>query len=502
MKCFIGIDIGTFDSKGILIDEKGTILASSNSPHEMEIPEPGYAEHDAEKIWWGDFCRISKDLLQKAKVNPEDIKGIGCSAIGPTCLPVDSANVPLRKAILYGVDVRAKKQIDELNNELGEKYVLKRYGNPITSQSIGPKILWLKENEPDIYEKTAKFLTASSYIVSKLTDKFVIDRYTAAYFTPMYNLESNDWDYEILPKFCRADQMAECRWSNEIAGVVTEKAAKETGFAVGTPVTVGTADAGADAIGAGAWNPGDLLTMFGSSLFMIHVLPELKTDARYWAGPYHFKDSYMIASGMSTTGTLTRWFRDNFASEYVKEEQAGGENAYTRLTRDIEGVPAGSNGLIVLPYFSGERTPINDPLAKGMIFGLNLNHTKNDIYQACLEGVAYGIAQHLDGYKEIGIKTKRIIAVGGGTKADKWMQIVADVTGMEIYIGGVYGACYGDALLAAYATGTFKSISELEELVHIEKKVVPDFERTKFYRPYIEKYKELYKVTKDIMHSM
>lgn len=502
MKYYMGIDIGSFESKGILMDEDGAIIASASESHVMETPKAGYAEHDAEQTWWREFCLISRALLTKSAVDPQDIKGVGCSAIGPCCLPVDAEGAPLRKAILYGVDVRAKEQIARLNQELGEAYILERYGNPITSQSIGPKILWIKENEPEIYEKTAKFITASTYLVQKLTGHYCIDHYTAAYFTPLYHLESGDWDTEHVEAFCRVDQLAECIWTNEIAGTVTRQAAAETGLAEGTPVTAGTADAAADAVGVGAFHAGDMLTMFGSSLYMIHVVDQLTTDRRYWAGPYLFEGSYMVASGMSTAGTLTRWFRDELAVEYQEEEKRGGKNAYDLLMESIAEVPPGSDGLIVLPYFSGERTPINDPEAKGMVFGLTLKHTRAHLYQACLEGIAYGMEQHLRGYREIGMETKRMIAVGGGTKTPKWMQIVANVAGQELLIGSTFGAAFGDALLAAYGTGALKSLKEIEARVTFQGHVEPDLEQTQQYSHYVDVYTKLYKCTKECMHEL
>ena len=502
MKYFMGIDIGTFESKGLLMNETGEIVIVQSTPHIMQTPHPGHAEHDAEETWWHDFCRLSNGLIAESGIDPKDIKGVGCSAIGPCCLPVDKDCRPLRKAILYGVDVRAKKQIEDLNRELGEDYVLQKYGNPITSQSVGPKILWIKENEPEVYEKAHKFITASTYLVAKLTGEYVIDNYTAAYFTPMYDLDNCDWDYENIGRFCRPDQLAKCMWTDEIAGTVTAKAAAETGLAEGTPVTAGTADASADAVGVGAFHPGDLLAMFGSSLYMIHVVPKLTTDKRYWAGPYLFKGTYMVASGMSTTGTLTRWFRDELAPDFVRKQEEEGVNAYTLLKDSIEDIKPGSDGLIVLPYLSGERTPINDPAAKGMIFGLTLQHTRAHLYQACLESIAYGIEQHLRGYAEIGMQTNRIIAVGGGTKAPKWMQIVSDVTGQKLMLGGVFGAAFGDAMLAALGTGAFAGVEDMERAVRFNGDINPDIDKKAFYASYVDKYIALYEKTKDIMHSL
>lgn len=502
MGYFLGIDIGTYAATGMLIDEEGKTVATHSVAHEMKSPKPGYAEHDADKDWWGGFCVISRALLDKARIKPAEILGVGASAIGPCCLPVDKDGKPLRQAILYGVDVRAEKQIKQLNDSMGEDYVLEKYGNPITSQSVGPKILWVKQNEPDVYSRAAKFVTASTFLAAKLTGEYVIDRYTAAYFTPMYNLETNDWDYDNLGQFCRGDQLARCCWADEVAGKVTAAAAAETGLAEGTPVVVGTADAAADAVGVGVFNPGDMLLMFGSSVYMIHIVPKLTTDKRYWAGPYLFEGTYMVASGMSTTGTLTRWFRDQLAHDLVERQERGDGNAYDLLLDEIKDIPPGSGNLIVLPYLSGERTPINDPLAKGAVFGLTLHHTRAHLYQACLEGVGYGIAQHFRGYAGIGMQTNKVVAVGGGTKSPKWMQIVADISGRELLLGGVYGASFGDALLAGLGVGCFSGVDDLAKRVGFNGTITPNPANTKTYAQLLDVYTELYESTKHLMHRL
>jgi xylulokinase len=502
MNYFLGIDVGTFESKGMIIDANGRCIDTVFMTHEMISPKPGYCEHDAKAVWWGDLCKISNEILQKTGIDPNKIRGVACSAIGPCLLPVDKNCEPIGPAILYGIDVRAEKQIRILNEKLGTDYILKKYGNPITSQSIGPKLLWLKENLPDSYKNAVKFITSSTYMAAKLTGHYCIDRYTAAYFTPMYNLETNDWDYDNLSEFCRDDQLAICHWADEIIGTVTADAAKATGLAEGTPVTVGTADAAADAIGVGVFNPGDMLLMFGSSVYIIHVVPQLMTDKRFWAGPFLFKDTYMVASGMSTTGTLTRWFRDQLAADLVQRQKNGDKNAYDLLLSATEDCPPGSNGLICLPYFSGERTPINDSSAKGVFFGLTLHHTRAHMYQACLEAVGYGIEQHFRGYKELGMETKKIIAVGGGTKSRRWMQIVSDICGKKFFIGGVYGAAYGDALLAALGTGAFVSIEDIGKRITYNGEIFPDFENTGKYRPFVDIYTQLYHKTKDLMMQL
>lgn len=500
-KYYMGIDVGTFESKGTIVDENARIIAAHTCPHKMEIPHPGYAEHDAEQVWWGDLCTISKALIASSGVDPKDIVGIGCSAIGPCCLPVDRDLKPLRKGILYGIDCRAVEEIAYLEQKLGAAAIFDRCGTPLTTQSAAAKILWIKNHEPEIYAKTDKFLTSTSYMVAKLTGKFVIDHYTAATWVPIYSMEKLGWE-EDLSLFCRRDQLAECRWSDEVVGTVTPAAAEATGLAVGTPVTTGTADASAEALSVGVLNPGDMMCMYGSSIFIIHVVEKLTTDKRLWAGPYLFRGTYSVAAGMSCAGTLTRWFRENMAADIDARCAADGSNVYAEMMKLAQGIPAGSDGLVILPYFSGERTPINDPEAKGLIFGLNLQHTRGHIYKAMLEGIGYGINQHFEIFDAKKMGTKKVMAVGGGTKNPIWLQAVSDISGKRQYVAEVEnGASYGDALIAALATGHYRDCADLAQNIRIARTIEPDPENYKAYAGGRERYAALYQNTKEIMHG-
>jgi xylulokinase len=501
-KYFMGIDIGTFESKGAIINSEGNIVATHSCPHEMESPKPGYAEHDAEHTWWKDLCEISNTMLKESKIDPDLIKGFGCSTIAPCCLPVDEDCNPLRKAILYGVDVRASEEIKYLEDLFGAEEIFKKCGTAVTSQSAAAKVLWIKNNEPKIYAKAAKFVTGSTYLVAKLTGNYVIDNYTAATWVPIYDIPKADWTDENLELFCRRDQLADCKWTDEIAGQITRKASEETGLSVGTPVVAGTADASAEALSVGVMEPGDMMLMYGSSIFIIHVVDKFTTDKRLWAGPYMFKGTYSMAAGMSTSGTLTRWFIENFAKDVLQKQEETGENVYGLMADSIKDIEPGSGGLVVLPYFSGERTPINDPKAKGLIFGLNLSHSRDHIYNACLEGVGYGIAQHFDIFDAKEMNTGKVMAVGGGVKNEKWLQIVSDISGKKQNVAEIsLGAAYGDALLAALGTGHFKDTKELAKNIKLKLTINPKNEYTSAYKSYKDKYDRLYKTTKDIMHE-
>ena len=448
MKFFLGIDIGTYESKGILTDKDGNVIASATNPHKMLVPEPGWAEHRPEEDWWNDFVKITKKILKASKINPGDISCIATSAIGPCMLPVSNEGYPLMNAVLYGVDTRAEKEIIELNQEVGKEKILQNCGNALTSQSVGPKILWLKKNCPEIYKKAGKILSSTSYLVQKLTGESVIDHYTAANFTPLYDIKNLKWTDALTKNIIEIERLPKLMWTTEIAGYVSKAASKETGLAKGTPVTVGTIDAAAEAISVGVCSAGEMMMMYGSTIFIIQVTKEKIIDGRLWYAPWLFKGLHGSMAGLATSGTLTHWFRDNFAKEIPKDK------AFEILAAEAAQSPPGSKGLIVLPYFSGERTPIHDPKARGTIFGLDLTHNRGDIFRAFLEGIAMGTAQVFETYEAIGQKPKKVMAVGGGTKNNIWMQATSDFSQIDQVISEKStGASYGNAFLAALAVG-------------------------------------------------
>lgn len=500
---FMGIDTGTFESKGVIVDNEFNIIVQHAVAHGMENPQPNYFEHDAEKVWWADFCEISNALLEKSKIDPKDIKAIGASALGADCLPVDENNVPLRKAILYGIDARATKEMEELTEIWGEEQIIKWFGRPLGSSDVAPKILWIKNNEPEVYEKTHKFLTGSSYITAKLTDNFTVDRFLGlASFNPLYDRNGIPNPVTCEP-VCRPDQLATVMNTIDIAGTVTKKAAKETGLLEGTPVIVGTDDAGAEAISTGVLEPGDMMLMFGSSLYMILCTEELVDDNRIWREEFIIPNTFDISAGTNAAGTLTRWFRDNFYENYLEEEKTSGINAYERMMEGIDAIPPGSEGLISLPYFAGERTPINDPDAKGMFFGLTLKHTKEHMYRSILEAVGYSIAQHFDIFDELEVPINKIMAVGGGTKNPLWMQIVSDISGKEISTAKVtIGASFGDAMMAAMSIDYFDSFSELSKLIEKGETYYPNMENHEIYKKYQVIFNRLYEDNKDSMKEL
>jgi xylulokinase len=448
VSCYLGIDIGTFGSKGVLVDATGTVLALAHRAHRMAVPRPGWAEHDPERIWWAEYCSLSRELIAAAGVPPSRIRAVGASGIGPCMLAVDEAGAPLMDAVLYSVDTRAAREIAELTEEIGPAELVRTGGNALSTQSVGPKILWLRRHRPDIFARTRYVLNSSSFLVHRLTGRFVLDHYTGCNSGPLYDLAEGRWTDRHAERIIAADRLPELRWSTDVVGGVTAEAAAATGLRAGTPVIAGTTDAAAEAVSVGVQRPGELMVMYGSSLFMILVTGERVIDPRLAYGPWLFEGEHSLAASASTSGTVTHWFADQLA----RELDPGA--ALTLLADEAAGSEPGARGILVLPHFSGERTPIHDPYARGAIVGLDLTHTRSDLYRALLEGLAYSARWIADTYAAAGAQVQRVTAIGGGTRNRVWLQSTSDAVGWTQYLRTTtIGAAYGDAFLAAVGVG-------------------------------------------------
>ena len=492
----LGIDVGTYSSKAVLTNLAGKVLHTAVVPHGLSMPHPGHVEQDADQIWWADVCQLSRQLLTETGVRAEQIAAMAVSAIGPCLLPLDADMRPLRPAILYGVDVRAEQEIAELEQELGAKAITDFSLMGLTSQAIGPKIRWLKKNEPQVWQATSKLTSATAYLVYRLTGLHRMDRHSASHFMPLFNPRTGQWDARYSSAIAPLDWLPELGWAEELAGHLHADAAAATGLAAGTPVAFGTIDALSEAISVGVVNPGDLMLMYGSTTFFVLVQNQPTPDTRVWTVSGSCAGQFNLAAGMSTTGSLTRWFRDEFAREL------NADTAYACLFESAGKVPAGSEGLLVLPYFSGERTPINDTQASGVIAGLTLSHTRAQMFRAVLEGVGFGVRHNLETFADMGADVRRIVAVGGGAQTQTWLQIVSDITGVTQMLPEVtVGAAYGNAFLAGRAAG-FLQPQDIQGWVKVRREILPQAHNRDMYNALYAEYLRLYQVSKDVMHRL
>jgi len=499
----LGVDIGSYSSKGVLVDQEGVIAADHSIAHAMDMPQPGYFEHDADRIWWREFVDIVSVLLGKSGIDPRRILGIGTSAIGSCVLPIDASGKPLRPAILYGIDTRASREIEQLEQLLGKEEIYRRSASNLSSQASGPKILWIRNHEPEVYKRTRWFLTSQAYLVYRLTGTASIDIYTAGAYAPLFDPYRLEWNEDFARPIVPLQRLPKTFWSCEVVGTVSCEAARATGLAEGTAVIAGTTDAAAEAVSAGVVENGDMMVMFGSSIFFIMKSSKLLKTPHFWCSNFLEPGTFAFSGGMSTAGSLTTWFRDQFAQGELEREQGGGENAYALLAREAAVCPPGANGCVTLPYFEGERTPLHDPGARGLIFGLRLGHSRGDVYRSLLEGVGFGIRHNLETMHRDGVNPERLLAAGGGSRNGLWMQLVSDILGRELAVPEQQiGASYGNAFMAGVGAGLFADLSAIRGWGKNYKVFRNEAQTHERYGRFYRIFRSLYESTNELMHEL
>lgn len=516
MRFLIGVDIGTQGSKGALISETGKILAISSVEHEVLVPRPGWAEHDAESAWWHSFIDVVRQLISRAQVDPREIAAVNLSSLMPVVVAIDEAGHPLRPAILYS-DTRAHHEMVRMNDDLssldmlGKAHGEGQFAELLTLQDLGPKIIWFQQHEPERWRRTRALLGAQGFVNAKLTGRYTIDRTSAVGFRPFFDTATSEWDPLLCSRYgIPLEILPELVEMTDVVGEVTPAAAAMTGLAAGTPVVAGAIDFFAEMISTGANAPGDVVVTYGTTLCLAglsdrpigetpglgHMLSDTGALSQLYPG------LYSVGGGMVTSAALSRWFRDKFGQAELKAERELGISAYGLLGLEADAVPPGSDGLIVLPYFSGERSPIHDDLARGMIFGLTLAHGRAHIYRALLEGVAYGVEHHLEIMRNSGMPIHRMISTGGGARSHLWTQIVSDVTGLPQVVVGPSNSALGAAFLAGRATGIFDRLTDVRLWAKPEREVFPRENVHRVYQQYYGIYRRLYEQTKEEMHDL
>lgn len=479
----MGVDIGTSSSKGVLVDLDGRILATAVRQHDVMRPAPGQVEMNA-LVWWEEFKEISRELAASGNT----VVGVGVSGMGPCVLVADHQARPLRPAILYGVDSRAVDQIRYLTAELGEQSIVDRCGSALSTQSVGPKLAWISDHEPAVAAETRMLFMPSSWLAYQLTGEYILDHHSASQCTPMYDTNEHGWHAPFADGLIQGLVLPRLVWPGDIIGQVTSAASDVTGIPVGTPVVGGTIDAWSEALSVGAHNPGDLMLMYGTTMFLINTVAARKTSSMMWGTVGAMPGTYNLAGGMATSGAITGWLR-----------KLVGSPDFGTLLQEAERSGPGARGLLMLPYFAGERTPIADPAARGLIAGLTLDHTRGDLYRATLEATAFGVRHNVEAMERLGGDARRTVAVGGGTQGNLWTQIVSDVTGMDQELPAVtVGASFGGAYLAANAL-TSISIRDWNPVVSVVNPRVGTAER---YEALYRLYRDFYENTAAITHKL
>ena len=438
-------------------------------------------------IWWDEAVAIIRELL--TDIDAADVVAVGVSGMGPCVTLTDDHGTPLRPAVLYGVDMRATAQIARLTEQLGGAAAIQaRCGSALSTQSVGPKLAWLADEEPQVLARAARLFMPSSWLAWHLTGAYYLDHHSASQCTPMYDIARQSWLEPWASQLAGPVTLPPLRWPGDVVGSVSASAAEHTGLRAGTPVIAGTIDAWSEALSVGAQSVGDLMLMYGTTMFLVNTVPGIVTSPALWTTVGALPGTRNLAAGMATSGAITAWLRDLF-----------GAPDYEELLALAEASGPGAGGLLMLPYFAGERTPVADPDARGVIAGLTVTSTRGDLYRAALEATAFGVRHNIETIESAGGQVDRIVAVGGGAQGGLWTQIVSDITGRPQQIPArTIGASYGAAYLAAGALAEV-DIAQWNPIVEVQR---PRPQLRDRYDELYQLYRELYPATADISHAL
>ncbi len=496
MNYFLGLDVGTTGAKAILVNDSGKVVGTASSGYPMFNPKPLWSEQNPED-WWK-AVQISFKNIIAGGIDPGDIKGIGLTGQMHGLVLLDKGGKVLRPCIMWN-DQRTSVECEEITSKIGFENLLKITGNAVLPGFTAPKIIWVRKNEPKVYGQVEHILLPKDYIRFCLTGEFAMDVSDAS-GTSLLDVNKRDWSDLVLSKLdIPRSWLPPVFESTAITGKVSKEAADLTGLKAGTPVAAGAGDQAAGGIGTGTIKNGIASVVLGTSGVVFAHTDKLTIEPR---GRLHSfchassKSWHVMGVTLSAAGSL-RWLRDSFCESEIEEARKLNVDVYDILTRKANAVPAGSEGLIFLPYLTGERTPYPDPNAKGTFTGISIRHNKDYFIRSVLEGVAYSLKDCLSLISNIGVDINEIRISGGGAKSKLWKQILADVFNIELAtLNSTEGAPYGAALIAAAAVGNFSTVEEAcgrcilkEEITAPQKMNVPVYEE--YYKIYNNLYPSL-----------
>lgn len=486
-KLLLGIDIGTSACKVAIFEKSGKVLAQSNQPYQLYYPNPGWVEQDPEE-WWSAICDGIKDVLQQSGVAPEEIAGIGIDGQSWSAIPVDKDGNCLQRTPIW-MDTRARDICQRVVDEVGFDTIFQVAGNGFEPSYTTPKMIWFKENMPEVYENTYKFMQSNSYIAMKLTGAMTMDM-SQGYGIHFFDMKTCTYNEELAAKLgLSVDKVPDIVPCHQVIGEVTEEAARLTGLAAGTKVVAGGLDAACGTLGAGVYLPGQTQEQGGQAGGMSICVDEALAHPKLILSPHVVPDSWLLQGGTVGGGGVLRWFK----------QELGGDASFDDLTKMAEEIAPGSDGVVFLPYMAGERSPIWNPDAKGVYYGLGFDKTKGHMVRAALEGVAYSLEHNMRTAAETGVKVDELVAMGGASNSILWTQIKADVTGKTIKVPTSDTATtLGAAILAGVGVGVYESFEEaVKETIVITRVQEPNMENHEIYKKSMELYLKLYEDLKD-----
>ena len=487
----LGIDIGTSACKIAVFDVFGKVLAQSNQSYQVYYPHQGWAEQNAEE-WWEAICLGIKDVLSQDGVNADEICGIGVDGQSWSAIPVDKNGNVLHRTPIW-MDTRAREICTRIKNDIGEERIFNISGNDFLPSYTTPKMLWFKENMPEVYSNTYKFLQSNSYIVMKLTGIMSQD-YSQGYGIHFFDITDLSYDSKLAEDMgLSVDLVPDLYRCDQIVGGVLEDIAKKTGLKPGTPVVAGGLDAACGTLGAGVFKVGQTQEQGGQAGGMSICTDKALSHKKLILGTHVVPDLWLLQGGTVGGGGTLKWFR----------QELGKELSFDQLVSEAEGITPGADGVLFLPYMSGERSPIWNPDAKGVFYGLSFDKTRGHMVRAVLEGVAYSLEHNLRTATETGINIGTLNAMGGSANSVLWTQIKADVTGKCIQVPTSDTATtLGAALLAGVGCGLYKSYDEaVKSTVVITRTQEPNMQNHKRYQQSMELYLKLYQNLEGLFHE-
>jgi len=495
MGYLMGIDIGTSGTKTLLIRDDGRLVAKSFADYPLVHPKPGWAEQDPSD-WWNATVKSIREVLAKGNVSGEEVLGLGLSGQMHGAVLLDKTHRVLRPAILW-CDQRTAKECDWITAKLGRQGLNRYTCNPALTGFTAPKIIWVKNNEPEIFGRIDRVLLPKDYIRFRLTGIFASEVSDAS-GTLLFDVQNRRWSAEMMKKLgLNSAWLPEVFESPVSSGKINRETAEATGLKEKTPVVGGGGDQAAGAVGNGVVEPGIISSTIGTSGVVFAFTASVKKDPlqRVHSFCHAVPGKWHVMGVMLAAGGSFQWFRNNMGEEEMQEAKQKGADPYEILTAKAATVPAGSEGLIFLPYLMGERTPYPDPNAKAVFFGINPRHKKAHMIRAVMEGVAFGLRDSLEIFRTMKVPIRQIRASGGGGRSSLWRQIQSDIFNTEIVtINAEEGPAFGVALLAGVGTGVYSSVEEAcRKTIKVTSRTSPQKQNAKLYDEFYGIYRSLYR---------
>ena len=495
MTYLLGIDVSTTATKALLIDEQGEVVAVAATEYEFDTPHPLWSEQDPALWWYGAISSI-RSLFSQTGIDPAAIHGVGLTGQMHGLVLLDQAGQVLRPSILWN-DQRTAAQCDEIRARVGKAKLIEYTGNDALTGFTAPKILWVRDHEPEVYARIRHILLPKDFVRYQLTGEPGMDCADGA-GTLLLDLKKRDWSTEVLAALDIPRAWLPTIYEGPaITGRVTEEAAAATGLRVGTPVVAGGGDQAAQAVGVGAVQEGIIALTLGTSGVVFGSVnhPFFEPEGRLHAFCHSVPGRWHLMGVMLSAAGSLRWYRDTIAPGV----------GYDQLLQPAAAIAAGSEGLLFLPYLTGERTPHPDPLARGAFIGLTVRHTLPHMTRAVLEGVAFGLRDSFELMKGIGLSTIQQVRVsGGGARSPLWRQILADVLGSELVtVNTTEGAAYGAALLAGVGAGVWESVdAACATAIRVTGSTTPDAATVRYYNDAYTQYRQLYPLLKPVFANL